>query len=291
MPHQVPRPAPHSKQPSSHQVDSPLTNPGIGRAVSIAFALAGCRGLALLDINISEAEETKKIIDSALTKASLPTIPIHAIACDVTREDSVNDAYATASSLLPRIDYSIHCAGIITFGAPSTTTTVSDFDRQNAINYRGLWMCSRQALTLMQRQTLDCEAYPEAQIKPIRAQRGSIVNISSGLALISQRDCPAYSGAKAAVTAITRSDAIDYVEHRIRVNAVLPGICDTPITAPTPEIRDFLTKSADGPVARTPMKRLGFPEEIADTCVFVAGNRASFMTGSSIVVDGGTTAC
>ena len=157
------------------------------------------------------------IIKSALTAENLPLIPIECIHCDVTSPSSITEAYASVKEKLGRIDYGVHCAGIITFGAPSTVASVEDFDRQNNINYRGLWLCSRAAIGIMVGQSLDCDAYPEQGIKSVRAQKGSIVNISSGLARLSMKACPAYCGAKAGVCALTRSDAIDYVEERIRV--------------------------------------------------------------------------
>lgn len=169
-------------------------------------------------------------------------------------------------------------------GGGSADLPVEDFDRQNAINYRGLWLCAREAIKIMRAQALDADAYPAANIPPHRAQRGAIVNISSGLALYAQANSPAYCGAKAGVLALTRSDSIDYVSDKIRVNAVLPGIVETPMTNPNPEVRAWLEAV---PVQKTPMKRFGRPEEIADVVVFLAGNRASFVTGAGWCVDGG----
>ncbi len=82
--------------------------------------------------------------------------------------------------------------------------------------------------------------------------------------------------------AVTRSDAIDYANDRVRVNAVLPGILDTPMTNQTPELRAFLLVN---PVQRTPYKRFGLPEEIADVVVYLAGNKTSLVSGASWLVD------
>jgi NAD(P)-dependent dehydrogenase (short-subunit alcohol dehydrogenase family) len=211
-------------------------------------------------------------------------IRIETIPCDLTAPVSVEAAYRTAHTSLGRIDYSIHSAGIFVRGGPSTECSVEDFDKQNDIAYRGLWLCARQALTFMKTQNLDCEAYPEANIPPHRSQRGAIVNISSQLARGWQRGKQAYIASKAAVVALTHCDALDYVEDRIRVNCVLPGVIETPMTTSTAEAR----RAAEaGSVARTPMGRFGVPEEVADTVVFLAGNRSSFTTGAEFVVDGG----
>ena len=136
----------------------------------------------------------------------------------------------------------------------------------------------------MKTQKLDCDEYPDAMIPAVRAQRGSIVNISSQLAKGWQENVPAYIASKAAVIALTHCDALDYVDHRIRVNCVLPGIVETPMTTPNEEVRKYMV---NGPVAITPMKRFGRPEEIADAIVFLAGSRSSFTTGAEFAIDGG----
>ncbi|KIY01546.1 uncharacterized protein Z520_03098 [Fonsecaea multimorphosa CBS 102226] len=258
---------------------------GIGRATALAFAEAGCTRFALLDLNEEGLSTTKKLIEEAAV-GSNSSLKIHTYKCDVSNPDSITRAYADAKETFSRLDYAVHCAGIILFGR-STDYSVEDFDRQNSVNYRGLWLCSREALRTMSTQSLDCDAYPEAQIPPTRAQRGSIVNISSGLALVSQSNCPAYCGAKAGVLAVTRSDGIDYASERIRVNAVLPGIVDSPMTNPDPGTRKWLEDNA---VKNTPMRRFGLPEEIADVCVFLASNKASFVTGAGWCADGGFVA-
>lgn len=258
---------------------------GIGRATAIAFAEAGCTQFALLDLNEAGLETSKELVTDSITATSPSATPVIAtIKVDVTSPESIASAFVAVKTRFTRIDYSVHCAGIITFGGASADCPIEDFDRQNAVNYRGLWLCAREALRVMREQTLDAEAYPNAGISHTRAQRGSIVNISSGLALSSQANSPAYCGAKAGVLALTRSDAIDYAAQRIRVNAVLPGIVDTPITNPTPEIRAWLEAN---PVQKTPMKRMGLAEEVADVIVFLASNKGSFVTGASWSVDGG----
>ncbi|EXJ95392.1 hypothetical protein A1O1_00513 [Capronia coronata CBS 617.96] len=257
---------------------------GIGRATAIAFAQAGCTKFALLDLNEGGLQETKGLVEQSV---SATDISVGTYKCDVSSPESVVSAYTAAKEHFTRVDYSVHCAGIIVFGGPSADFPVEDFDRQNSINYRGLWLCCREAIKIMRSQPFDCEAYPDANISSVRAQRGAIVNISSGLALYAQPNCPAYCGAKAGVLALTRCDALDYVADRIRVNAILPGIIDSPMTNPSPEIRAWLESN---PVQHTPMKRFGKPEEIADVAVFLAGNKASLVTGASWAVDGGLLA-
>ena len=219
-----------------------------------------------------------------LSEVKLPEIAIQLVHCDVGKPESVSAAYAKVVQVSGRIDYAVNCAGIFVPGGPSTDCSIEDFDRQNHISYRGLWLCSREALKVMKQQNMDCEVYPDAGITDARAQRGAIVNISSQLAKGWQENVPAYIAAKAAVIAFTRCDALDYVDHRIRVNCVLPGIVETPMTTPNDAVRKYME---EGPVARTPMKRFGQAEEIADAIVFLAGNRSSYITGTELSVDGG----
>jgi len=256
---------------------------GMGRATAIAFAQAGCPHLALLDINAEGLQETKSLTEKAAPGGT--TLQIETYSCDVTSESSVQDAFKSAKEKFHRIDYSIHCAGIAVFTGPSADCSLEAFDKQNSVNYRGLFLCSREALRTMLTQSFDNEAYPHANIPASRAQRGSIVNISSGLALMSQSGIPAYCGAKAGVLALTRTDGIDYATQGIRVNAVLPGIIDTAMTCASPEMRQGMLATAVNQA--TPMRRFGQPEEVADVCVFLASNKASFVTGAGWSVDGG----
>ena len=122
---------------------------------------------------------------------------------------------------------------------------------------------------------------------PSRApQRGSIVSIASQLGIVSRPAAPAYNASKAAVISLTKSDAIDYAKHGIRVNCVCPGIVDTPMTNganSSSEFVEMLQKS----IKIAPMERMAQPSEIADAVLFLASTKASFVTGHAMVVDGG----
>ncbi|KAJ9602507.1 hypothetical protein H2200_013050 [Cladophialophora chaetospira] len=258
---------------------------GIGQATAIAFARSGCRKIALLDRDESGLAETRTQI-LAITKTNQRPCEVEVIPFDVTSAESVASAYSSIRQKFGRIDYAVQCAGIVVFGS-STETSIEDFDKAISVNYRGLWLCTRQILQVMTDQTLDAEAFPDANIPSARAQRGSIVNLSSDLAYNAQPNTVAYIGSKGAVTALTRADAMDFVGQKIRVNCVLPGIVDSPMTKPTPEVREWLENNA---VRETPAKRFGLPEEIADVAVFLASNKASFVTGANWAVDGGRLA-
>ncbi|KAL4896035.1 hypothetical protein BDV59DRAFT_171871 [Aspergillus ambiguus] len=114
-------------------------------------------------------------------------------------------------------------------------------------------------------------------------QRGAIVNIASQLGIVGRPAAPSYCGSKAAVIALTRSDAIDYSEDGIRVNCVCPGVIETPMTTYNEEVRERLRPAID----IAPMRRMGKPEEVADTVLFLCSTFASFVQGHALVVDGG----
>jgi NAD(P)-dependent dehydrogenase (short-subunit alcohol dehydrogenase family) len=180
------------------------------------------------------------------------------------------------------MDYAVNCAGVSFDFRASTDTEIDIFDRINSVNYRGVWLCSREELKIMKTQPV--ETLANAQMPEFRRQRGAIVNISSSLDLASVPNNPAYTTAKAGVIGITRADVLDYSEHRIRVNPVLPGIVLTPMTN-IPGLKEGMEETTVKHGA--PMRRWGHPEEIADVVVFLCDTKASFLLGTAWTVDGG----
>ena len=204
--------------------------------------------------------------------------------CDVADPSTVSKVFATIVEDFGRIDFAVNCAGITTNNKPSTECSVEDFDRINAVNMRGVWLCSREELKVMKEQPLNLGINKE--IPEYRAQRGAIVNIASGSAIVAVPNSPAYAASKAGVVSLTRVDAFDYSPHRIRVNAVLPGLVDTPMTNKLPGQREMVIQMV---LPMVPIKRLSMPEEIADAALFLCSWKASSVQGSSMVVDGGYT--
>ncbi len=204
--------------------------------------------------------------------------------CDVSEPSSVTATFEKVLHRFGRIDYAVNCAGLPTNNKPSTECSVEEFDHINGVNIRGLWLCSREELKVMKEQSLSSETY--GNILDSRAQRGAIVNIASGTALVGVPNSPAYATSKAGVVSLTRADAIDYSAHRIRVNAVLPGLVDTPmLRGAVGDVKAFEGMAAP----MIPMKRLAQPEEIADAVLFLCSHRASYIQGHAMVVDGGYT--
>ena len=253
--------------------------------------------MVLIDLDHDGLEETKKLISNSA---------VYTYSCDVSNAESVEKTFGQIAQDVNRIDYAVNCAGVNSNWKPSVETSPETFDQITSINFRGVWLCmfnfpichhltnvgSRAELMMMQKQSLDSEVY---DIPTHRAQRGAIVHIASSLANFA---CPAaatYSATKAAVNSMARADAIDNSPHRIRINTgtghriflllliqlVMPGLIDTPMTIPGRE------QIASLFIPKVPMKRFGLAEEIADTCVFLCSNKASFIQGTSISVDGG----
>lgn len=247
-----------------------------------AFAAAGCTNLALCDINIKGLQSTLEAVRKY--SATAPGTKFEVYDCDVTEASTVSKVFAKIVEVFGRIDYAVNCAGITTNNKPSTECSIEDFDRINAVNLRGVWLSSREELKVMKTQPLNLGIKNE--IPEYRAQRGAIVNIASGSAIVAVPNSPAYAAAKAGVVSLTRADALDYSPHRIRVNAVLPGLVDTPMMDQVPGQRDMVIQMA---VPMVPMKRLLLPEEIADAALFLCSWKASSVQGSSMVVDGGYT--
>ncbi|PWY90829.1 oxidoreductase [Aspergillus heteromorphus CBS 117.55] len=246
---------------------------GIGAAVAKSFASTGCERIAITDLNLNSLDQTRQAI-----LASHPQARLVIKAGDISDESFVESFIDEVVASFGRVDYAVNCAGILGDALRSTETPTAIFDQINNVNYRGSWLCSRAELGQMVRQD------PLASHDPTRApQRGAIVNVASQLGIVGRPSAPAYCGSKAAVIAMTRSDAIDYSEDGIRVNCVCPGVIETPMTTYSEEVRERLRPA----VEIAPMKRMGKPEEVADAVLFLCSPLASFVQGHALVVDGG----
>lgn len=182
---------------------------------------------------------------------------------------------ASVAKTFSRLDYAVHCAGILTPPQRSTETPASVFDAVNNVNYRGTWLSSRAALAEMLKQ------------EPLAGNttRGAVVNIASQLGIVARPAAAAYCASKAAVINMTRADAVDYSADGIRVNCVCPGVIETPMTMSSDEMREALRPAVD----IAPMRRMGTPEEVAHAVLFLCSPEASFVQGHALVVDGGYT--
>ena len=185
------------------------------------------------------------------------------LSLDVTRADDWARAVALAEERFGHLDVLVNNAGIIDEGG-AVDEPEAEWDRVIAVNQTGMFLGMKHAVPAMR-----------------RAGGGSIVNVSSTLGVVGAEDYIAYQASKGAVRQMTRSAALSYVGDGIRVNTVIPGFIDTPMTRPLGQ--DIW----DHDVGMTPMGRAGEPIEVSYAALFLASDESSFVTGSDLVVDGG----
>lgn len=189
---------------------------------------------------------------------------------DVADPRSVAALYDTAHERLGRVDLSIHCAGIE--GEESATVFVAEdmWDSVMAINVKGTWLCMKHALRRM-----------------LPSGKGAIVNVASVASLVATKAMSPYVTSKHAVLGLTKSAALEYAASGIRINAVCPSYIEGPMME---RFAGGDPKRLSQLAQRIPMGRLGTAAEIASAILWLCSDASSFVTGSSLVVDGGYVA-
>lgn len=199
------------------------------------------------------------------------------VTTDVTSEESVSSFFSEAVSTFGRIDYACNLAGILRAGS-SPDISAAEFDKLHAVNSRGMWLCQRAELTQMLKQE------PLQHSDSPHAPRGAIGNVASMAGLLSHRGFPAYCATKHMILGFTRADALEYASQGIRINAVCPGVVATPMLgelfAPGGANEDDLKR-------RIAMGRHGTPEEVAEALLWLTSSRASYVTGTTLAINGG----
>src|SRR5215203_5451033 len=242
---------------------------GIGRATALAFAREGA-SVAAADISEQDNQETVRMIEEEegeqLGGRAL------AVKCDVSKVEDVRSALDKTIETFGRLDIAFNNAGIEYIINPAAEVTEEEWDRIMDIDLRGVFLCMKYEISLMLKQG-----------------GGAIVNTSSGAGVKGFKGA-AYVAAKHGVVGLTRSAALEYAQSNIRINAVCPGIIDTPMMdrfgGGTPEGKQRELASA---AAVQPIGRAGKPEEIAAAVVWLCSDAASFVVGDAMVVDGGQT--
>ena len=232
---------------------------GIGRAICLAFAREGAK-VVVADFNPESGAETVQLICENGGDALF-------VQADVSDEAQVKAMVETAINHYGRLDIACNSAAVSRGSGPIHLFEKSVFDDTLNMCLSNTWLCQKYELNAMLEQGA-----------------GSIVNISSNASLRGQVYNTAYAAAKAGVNILTQSSAAEYGSKGIRINAVSPGVVRTPgvekYFAEQPKIAEGLKRAAV-------MNRLGEPEEIAEAVVFLCSDRASFITGQILSVDGG----
>ncbi|MCH8106993.1 MAG: glucose 1-dehydrogenase [Chloroflexi bacterium] len=211
-------------------------------------------------------DEEGKQVEAQINESGGEATYVH---LDVTQEDDWRSAVETAVSRYGKLDILVNNAGIL-IRKGLEETTVEDWDRIMGVNAKGVFLGTKHAIPAMR-----------------RAGGGSIINISSTAGLVgSPNGSPSYTATKGAVRLLTKSTAIQYAKEGIRCNSVHPGPIDTDM------IRDTMSDPArlEQRMQRLPMGRVGTSEDIAYGVLYLASDESSFVTGSELVIDGGTTA-
>jgi NAD(P)-dependent dehydrogenase (short-subunit alcohol dehydrogenase family) len=234
---------------------------GIGRAMSLLFAREGARVLAA-DLDGAAAEETAAQVGAQCV----------AMRVDASQPDEVRAMIERAVAEMGRIDVLCNNAGI-----GSTTDVVDcepdDWDRVMTVNVRSVFLGCKYAVPHM-----------------VRQGRGAIVNTASVAGMVGVPKRASYCASKGAVIALTRQVAMDFVKQGVRVNCVCPGTVDSPWVERLLAGVDDRAAARAALEARQPMGRLGTPEEVAAAALYLASDDAAFVTGTSLVLDGGWTA-
>jgi NAD(P)-dependent dehydrogenase (short-subunit alcohol dehydrogenase family) len=233
---------------------------GIGRGTALRLAEMGAQ-VVVLDIQKTGAQKTVDMISEVGGTASY-------IYCDVTSDDSCRQAAALIMETHNTVDVLVNCAGVI-IRKDVVALEEHEWDLVINVGLKGIYLVSHHILPLMM------------------AHGGSVINIGSGWSLKGGPNAAAYCAAKGGVVNLTRAMAIDYGRYNIRVNAVCPGDIDTPLlhneAAQLGEnMEAFMAEAADRPI-----QRVGTPEDVANAVLFFASQLSPWVTGATLVVDGG----
>jgi NAD(P)-dependent dehydrogenase (short-subunit alcohol dehydrogenase family) len=237
---------------------------GIGRAAALLFAREGARVVVAADINVKGGEETVNAIRGEGGEAIF-------VRTDVSRSADVSRLVKTAVEVYGRLDCALNNAGVPqAMRTPTAELTEEDWDRVININLKGVWLCMKHEIPQMLKQG-----------------GGVIVNTSSIGGLIGLPNRAAYTASKHGIVGLTKTAALEYARNGIRVNAVCPAFTRTPVM-------NRIFKENPGSEAKVsslvPFGRLEEPEEVAQAVIWLCSEKASFVTGHAMAIDGGYVA-
>jgi NAD(P)-dependent dehydrogenase (short-subunit alcohol dehydrogenase family) len=232
---------------------------GIGRTTAIALAKVRNK-VVLAARRDKEGEETLRLVKKSGGEGIF-------VKTDVSNEDEVRALAEKTVKRYGRLDYAFNNAGVVEDPAPFTNKTSSIFDKIMTINVKGVWLSMKHEILQM-----------------LKSGGGAIVNNSSVYGVIGNPQLPIYTASKHAVLGLTKAAALEYAKAGIRINAVAPGAIETEAMEQSignnKQLREAL-------VALHPIGHAGKPEEIANAVVWLLSDKASFVTGHTLLVDGG----
>lgn len=232
---------------------------GIGKETALTFARKDYK-IAICDLNEEDLFKLANEIESEGGE-------VLALPCNIAIAEDVKEMVDKIIEEYGQLDVACNNAGIEGTSALTADYTIDEWDRIMNVNLRGQWLCMKYEIPHM----LD--------------HGGAIINMSSILGQVAFEQAPGYVAAKHGLIGLTKAAALDYAKNGIRINAVCPGFIETPMLNRAGLTTDPETKKAI--IALHPLGRLGKVEEIAKAVVWLASEEASFITGHSLLVDGG----
>jgi len=233
---------------------------GMGKSHALRLAKAGAK---VVVSDISE-EECQKVVDEIKKNRG----EAMAVKCDVTKKGEVENMVKQAIGKWGRIDILVNNAGICQF-KPFLEITEEEWDRTININLKGYFLCAQAAAKEM-----------------VKQKSGVIVNIASvamGQQGVGMPNIVHYCASKGGIVGMTEALAVELAPFNIRVNAISPGAIETPMV----DLLKTDPKTMEGTLARIPLHRMGKPEEVSNLVLFLVSDDSSYMTGSTVVIDGG----
>lgn len=235
---------------------------GVGRASCQLFAREGAK-VVVADVQEEMANETVQLVKDAGGEAIF-------VKCDVSKAADAEAVVKKCVDTYGRLDCAVNCAGILGEMGKAHECSEENYDRIMSINLKGLWLC-------MKYET----------IQMLKQKSGAIVNIGSCAGGAGTSDLPIYGASKAAISMLTRAASIDLVAKNIRINAINPGFLQTPMVDKQEEHHPEKVKEYK---ASLRIGRMGRPEEIAEAVVWLCSDKASFVAGHPMNVDGAAQA-
>lgn len=232
---------------------------GIGRGIALRFSQEGAR-VVCADWNLESAQETAEMIKKQKAEGL-------AIKVDVSQEEEVKTMVAEAIRRFGALDILVNNAGIY---LPDTadSATADSWSKQMDIDLKGVWLGSKYALAEMKKN-----------------KKGKIVNVASIAALVGFPQVSSYSAAKGGVISLTRQMALEYAQAGIQINAIAPGVIRTAMTKALSQDPNLEKQM----LSQIPLQRIGDTLDIANAALFLASSESDYVTGQTLVVDGGWT--